>query len=183
MAWISSKRNALYIINAKALYSINTKCCMISMSTIFNPKRRGLYSAPSGVREGERKTARSFRGSGRGVGDWRKREKRHINFIGDLNHATNFEACVIRYLQRHPGLTHLSRKRAKWRRNAFGLNDRILQAKTHSPRQPRFALQPAKREWRWGESGRKRAKTKAPRQRLEALFWLLLLDLNQRHPD
>ena len=29
----------------------------------------------------------------------------------------------------------MSRKRAKWRRNAFGLNDRILQAKTHSPRQ------------------------------------------------
>ena len=58
-------------------------------------------------------------------------------------------------------LTHLSHKRAKWRRNAFGLNDRILQAKTHSPRQPRFALQPAKREWRWGESGRR----KKPKQK------------------
>ena len=33
--------------------------------------------APSGVREGERKTARSFRGSGRGVGDWIDASKKH----------------------------------------------------------------------------------------------------------
>lgn len=55
--------------------------------------------------------------------------------------------------QRHPVLTNLSRKRDKLRRNAFGLDDRILRAKTHSPRQPRFALQPAKREWHWAGAG------------------------------
>ena len=67
-----------------------------------------------------------------------QREDRAIA-VGGVGGVLGIGEIEKRFLQRHPGLTHLSRKRAKWRRNAFGLNDRILQAKTHSPRQPRFA--------------------------------------------
>ena len=174
------------------------------------------FSSSSGDGEWERKTARSSKGSGRGVGDWigssKKAQQRHPRHILlDSNHATNFEPAAlvgriskeilppVRALwragwrcvwvqkiifQRHPGLTNLSRKRAKLRRSAFGLNDRILQSKNaFSPSaalraaacKARVALGQVRQE--------KRGKTKAPRQCLEALFWLLLLDLNQRHPD
>ena len=70
------------------------------------------------------------------------------------SNCDKLRACGIkRLISDTLRLTNLSRKRAKLRRNAFGLDDRILQAKTHSPRQPRFALQPAKREWRWAGAG------------------------------
>ena len=40
------------------------------------------------------------------------------------------------------------------------LTTEFCKAKTHSPRQPRFALQPAKREWRWaGVAGGANEKT------------------------
>ena len=54
------------------------------MSTIFNPKHRGLYSAPSPSPEGERKTARSFRGSGWGVGEWSQKSPSATPWINTL---------------------------------------------------------------------------------------------------
>ena len=70
--------NAVDIINAKALYSINIRCCMIPMSKY---KRRGLFSSPSG--DGEGVTARSR--SGEWAGCWgleKAREKAHKFYRG-----------------------------------------------------------------------------------------------------
>ena len=137
------------------------------------------------------------RGSGWGVGDWKNDRKRLIKSLQDLNQTTRLKAHAfrpcsrplgrvgwrcVRVCLRHPGLTNLSRKRAKLRRNAFGLNDRILQAKTHSPRQPRFALQPAKREWRWAGTGGEKGKTKDPRRLPRAFcFGLIIQKCNFCH--
>ena len=155
---------------------------MIPMSTILNPKHRGLFSSPRGTARGK-KDRKVFQGEWVGCWGLEKGRRAFFIIIKDSNHATNFEPCVIRYLQRHPEINTLVSQASQVEEKCFRSKRPNFASKNAFSPSAALRAQPAKREWRWGESGRKKAKTKAPRQRLEALFWLPLLDSNQRHPD
>ena len=100
------------------------------------------------------------------------------------NHATNFEPYDIRYLQRHPEINTLVSQASQVEEKCFRSKRPNFASKNAFS--PSAALRAAAckarvplGQVRQGEG----TKTKAPRQRLEALFWLPLLDSNQRHPD
>ena len=79
---------------------------MIPMSTILNPKHRGLFSSPRGTARGK-KDRKVFQGEWVGCWGLEKGRRAFFIIIKDSNHATNFEPCVIRYLQRHPEINTL----------------------------------------------------------------------------
>ena len=121
--WVgeANHANGVDIINAKALYSINTKYCMIPMRTILTTKHRGLFSSPSGVREGKERPHGLSGGVGGVLGmEIKKMKKRHFQRHPVINKLVSQASQVVIFFLRC--LTH-----------------RISQAKTkNSPSVPPF---------------------------------------------
>ena len=86
--------NGVDIINAKALYTINTELLYDSNEHNTHPKTSWFVFLPLGGRRGGRKTARSFRGSGRGIEEWRKKNEEKDTYNDTLRLTKLTQASI-----------------------------------------------------------------------------------------
>ena len=152
---ISSKRNALHIINATHCTSFTRNVVQLQRRNTNSQKHRDSSSSPpSGDGEGEERPQGLSGGVGGVLGSGEKYRKGLQNFMQDLNQTTRLKAKAFR-----------------------------REFATRSQSSPLFALF-ERAGWRvFKTDGRKKAKQKPRGDASRLLFWLLLLDLNQRHPD